>query len=227
MSQIPLEATETSLASSPGAKLRKLIIAPHVDDEALGCASMLDQDAHVVFCGIDESLLTSDPDHRVAADKREGELEQVAAFFGYTYEIDRESYVNHYEICRTIRLIEEAINSFQPDLILLPFMAGYNQDHQTVFKAAQIALRPHDQNLFVNKVLIYEGVHDLIWSSEPYTPNFFVPLDIERKITGYSLHRSQVRGMRSPEMLRSQARVRGMMANCDYAEGFICQRWVV
>lgn len=226
MNHLPLESPTARLRVSVAAKLRKLVIAPHVDDEALGCASMLDEDSHVLFCGIDESLVISDPDHRIPADERERELERVAAYFGYTYEIDQGSCVNHYEINRVIKVIEGAINAFCPDVILLPYAGGYNQDHQTVFNAAQVALRPHDKNFFVKKVLIYEGIHDLIWSSSPYVANYFVPLDIERKIAGYLLHKSQVRGMRSPEMLRSHARVRGLMANCEYAEAFQIQRWV-
>jgi LmbE family N-acetylglucosaminyl deacetylase len=111
-------------------------------------------------------------------------------------------------------------------MVLLPFAGGYNQDHQTIFRAGQVALRPHDKNFFVKKVVVYEGVHDLIWSAEPYTPNYFVEIDVERKIAGYQLHRSQVRGMRSPEMIRSHARVRGMMAGCQHAEGYMIQRWI-
>ena len=33
-----------------------LIIAPHPDDEVLGCASVL-EDSYVYYCGIDETML--------------------------------------------------------------------------------------------------------------------------------------------------------------------------
>ena len=226
MEHHPFVAPAEELADSGETRYRKLVIAPHVDDEALGCGGILDSDTYVLFCGIDESLVQSDPSHRIPADRREEELEAVAAFFGYDYEIDRSAKVNHYEITRSIAAIEHAINYCRPDMVLLPYAGGYNQDHQTIFRAAQVALRPHDANFFVKKVVIYEGVHDLIWSSVAYTPNYFVEIDVERKIAGYQLHHSQVRGMRSPEMIRSHARVRGMMANCTYAEAFLIQRWV-
>lgn len=211
---------------STEAQYRKLVISPHVDDEALGCGGILDSNTHVHFCGIDESLVASNPGHRIPADEREAELDAVAAFFGFSFEINRSTRVNHYTTTEIIAGVEKAINDFQPDMVLIPYVGGYNQDHKTVFNAAQVALRPHDSNFFVKKVVVYEGIHDLIWSSQPYTPNYFIEIDVERKITGYQIHKSQVRGMRSPEMLRSHARMRGMMAGCEYAEGFMIQRWV-
>ena len=203
-----------------------LIIAPHVDDEALGCGGVLDETCHVHFCGLDESLLADDPRHRIPAYAREEELASVAAHFGYSYSIDRCAKVNHYQVPELITALESVINERRPHTIYLPFAGGYNQDHQAVFRAAQVALRPHDRNHFVKRVLIYEAIHDHLWSTEPFQAAYFVPIDIDRKLAGYELHASQVRSMRSGEMIRTHARMRGMMAGCEYAEAFMVQRWV-
>lgn len=205
---------------------RTLVIAPHVDDEALGCGGVLGDNCHVLFCGIDESLVAADPGHRVTLAEREAELSGVASFFGFTYEVIRDTRVNHYQVPELIGTIEMAINDHRPDTILLPFAGGYNQDHLTTFLAAQVALRPHDKNFFVKRVFIYEGIHDFIWSTQPFVPQLFIPIDIDRKVAGYQLHASQVRGMRSAEMIRTHARMRGVMAHCEFAEAFMVQRWV-
>ncbi len=43
----------------------KLIISPHADDEVLGCGGILDHHCFVYYCGLDESLVKPDPEHRI------------------------------------------------------------------------------------------------------------------------------------------------------------------
>ncbi len=182
--------------------VKKLIIAPHIDDEVLGCGGILDDNTYVYFCGIDESKLPPDPDHRIPVSEQEKEIKAVAEFFGFKYEIDYENKVNHFNITDFIGKIEDTINKLQPDKIYIPH-SGFNQDHQTIFNACQVALRPHDKNFFVKKVIIYEAIHDFLWSHKKFNPNHFIRIDIERKNKGYSLHNSQVRAMRSQEMIKT------------------------
>ncbi len=102
---------------------------------------------------------------------------------------------------------------------------GYNQDHRTIFNAAMIALRPHDKIFFVKKVLVYEAAHDVIWNPKKMNLNYFAPIDIERKIKAYELYNSQVRRMRSSQLLRDIAAARGASSNCKHAEAFEILRW--
>ena len=208
------------------ARSRVLVISPHVDDEVLGCSAILNRDCHVHFCGINEDGLREDPGRRIPMQDRETELARAASFFGYSYSVNRGGLVNRYKIEEQIESVEDVINNVQPQDIFIPFRFGYNQDHVVVYDACRVALRPHDRNHFVKRVFVYEAVHDLLWSSVPFAPVYFIPLDVERKIQGYLCHKSQVRGMRSPEMIRAHARVRGMAANCDCAEAFMIEWWV-
>ena len=102
---------------------------------------------------------------------------------------------------------------------------GYNQDHRTVFNAAFIALRPHDKNFFVKKVLLYEAAHDVIWNPKQMSLNYFVPIDVERKIKAYEFYQTQVRSFRSSQLLREIAATRGAASGCKYAEAFEILRW--
>jgi LmbE family N-acetylglucosaminyl deacetylase len=192
----------------------------------LGCSSILGPRCHVHFCGIVETDLPADPDHRITQQAREAELTGVAGFFGYQYTINRSSRVNRFTVAEQINSLENIINKIRPTTIFIPFQHGYNQDHRTIYDACKVALRPHDRNHFVKRVFVYEAIHDLLWSSVPFEPMYFVPLDIERKIEGYLRHKSQVRAMRSADMINAHARVRGMAANCAFAEAFMVARWV-
>ena len=204
---------------------RKLIISPHVDDEVIGCGGVLDKDSFVYYCGIDEANLPADPGHRVPLDERMGELAAVAKYLGFAHEVNMTTKVNFFTEQELIGAFERTIQTVKPDIVFLPH-PGYNQDHRTVFQAAQIALRPHDKNFFVKKVVVYEAIHDVLWSDRKLNPNYFVPIDIERKLHANNLHVSQVRGMRDPEVMRALARVRGAMSNVEYAEAFEVLRWV-
>jgi LmbE family N-acetylglucosaminyl deacetylase len=153
------------------------------------------------------------------------ELEATAAYLGFSYEVNQKSLVNFLIEQEVKDELERVINTVHPDLVCLPH-PGYNQDHRTVFHAAQIALRPHDVNWFVPRVVVYEGIHDAIWSDQRFRPVLFVPIDIERKLQAYQLQSSQVRGMRSPEHLRQLAALRGAAVGVPYAEAFEILRWV-
>ncbi len=211
-----------------GEGIKKLIIAPHSDDEVLGCGGIIDEESLVFYCGIDETKVkqvVDDPEHRIPKNSRMQEIKAVCKFLKCKYHINS-AVVNHYEMVPLIVAIEKLINEVRPDKIFIPSPFSYNQDHKIVYKACKVALRPHDQNFFVKKVLVYEQPSSMIFERVPLTPNYFVPVDIEKKLKAYSLQPSQVRKMRSPEILKAIAKLRGASCNCEYAEGFHIERWL-
>jgi LmbE family N-acetylglucosaminyl deacetylase len=195
-----------------------LILAPHVDDEVLGCHSFLVPGTTVCYFGIEDRPTAT-------ADERREEVAAAAARKGFAW-MALDFTVNRYACADLIGSIERVVNSARPRRVLIPH-ASYNQDHRAVHDAAITALRPHDRNWFVPEVLVYEEP-DVLWPhAVSFEPNFFVPLDIADKLRTYGLYRSQVRGHRPPALLRALARVRGAQANLAYAEAFACRRRVV
>lgn len=198
---------------------KKLVIAPHIDDELLGCGGILNKDFHVVYCGFNESHI---PD-RPSIQHRLKEADAVSKFLGFSYEC-LSNKINHYQVQDLIESFEKIINKYKPSEIYIPY-PSYNQDHNNVYNAALIALRPHDKNHFVNTVLVYEQPQVMLWDythdiNSSFKPNYFISIDIERKIEAYSLMASQVRSFRSPEVLRSMSMIRGHQSNCSHAEAF-------
>jgi len=200
--------------------MKKLVLSPHIDDEVLGCGGILDADTFVLHCGVEDRSY-------VSAEERVREIREVQRVAGFGMRLLKNT-VNAYGETDLIGDFEKVINEVRPDQAYIPY-PSYNQDHRAVFNAAIVALRPHDQNFFVKKVLVYEQEHVLFWSENrlaPFHANYFIPIDIERKLTLYGLLRSQVRSFRSPEHLRAMARVRGAQANCAHAEAFEVLRWI-
>jgi len=198
--------------------MNKLIIAPHLDDEVIGCGGILDSNCNVLFCGLQLH-------HEVSNNERLIELKDVQEHFNFSSIILNVDPVNRYDGRRYIDIFQKYINKHQPDRIYIPY-TSYNQDHQQIYNAAMIALRPHDRNHFVRQVLVYEGMGAFQWYKSDYEVNHFVEIDIERKVEGYKLYPSQVRGHRSPDHIRALAEVRGSQINVPYAEAYMIKRWV-
>ena len=65
----------------------------------------------------------------------------------------------------------------------------------------------------------------ILWEEKCFKPNYFIPIDIDSKIKANNLHMSQVRSMRSVELLKVIAKIRGSQSNCEHAEAFYIERW--
>jgi LmbE family N-acetylglucosaminyl deacetylase len=202
--------------------IEKLIIAPHVDDDVLGCGGILDINSFVIYCGLDESDIPNRPPRQ----ERLEEIMDVREITHHDYEI-LENNVNRYSEHNLIGDFERIINDYKPEEVYVCH-PSYNQDHRAVYDATMVALRPHDENHFVKKVFVYEQPHMLFWDNGgvDFKPNYFIPIDIERKVKVYKAMKSQVRSFRSPEHLRAIGKLRGGQSNCDYAEAFQVLRWV-
>tara|TARA_Y100001973_G_C5183304_1_gene326242 strand:+ start:594 stop:1208 length:615 start_codon:yes stop_codon:yes gene_type:complete len=201
---------------------KRIIIAPHVDDDVLGCGGILDENCFVLYCGLNE---TGIPD-RPSEQERIDEIHSVMSITHHNYKI-LDNLVNHYTEQQLIGQIEQIINVEKPDEVYVCH-PSYNQDHRVVYNATMVALRPHDKNCFVKKVFVYEQPHMLFWDNGgvDFKPNYFVPIDIEKKVKVYETMKSQVRSFRSPEHLRAIGKMRGGQSNCEYAEAFQILRWV-
>ena len=147
-------------------KIKDLIISPHADDEVLGCGGILNKNSFVYYCGLDESLiLTNDKKHRISLQKRLLEIKDVEKYLGFKWGWNPNSKVNYYKEIEFIKVFEDLINKLKPERIFIPF-PSYNQDHKVIYNAVRIALRPHDKNFFVKKVLVYEQPHVILWEDK-------------------------------------------------------------
>lgn len=197
---------------------KTLILSPHADDEVLGCFSFLSKNTYVLYLGIENRTY-------VTRTERIIEVRNSAEKHGFSYDILDFS-VNNYQVSSLIPEMEHIVNSIKPQTVLIP-QPSYNQDHRAAYDASITALRPHDQNWFVPNVLIYEQPDSILWlHGGESEPNLYCEIDIEEKIAGYALYASQVRGHRSPSLIRAMAHLRGAQSGLPYAEGFTVKRMV-
>ncbi|OGY21951.1 MAG: hypothetical protein A2126_00955 [Candidatus Woykebacteria bacterium GWB1_45_5] len=224
-----------------------LIIAPHPDDEIIGCGGLISKikslggKVYVLYLTVGT---TSDFSKRGVSTEfeRVEEIKKVSSFLKldgwriafpgdlYHLQLDR---LGQKQIIHEIERGEKiSLELLKPDIVAFPCLGDYNQDHSAAARATFSACRPASEaDKFVpDLILSYEAPMGF-WSLETNSnPNFFVKLtarELGDKIKAVSLYKSQMRGTgypRSREVLESLAAVRGSIIGTEFAEGFYCHK---
>ncbi len=214
-----------------------LVVAPHLDDEVLGCGGVIarhvSQGDKVYVCFVAHRVY----DHVYDAAKMEVEKEhamKAKKVLGY----HESSFLNLQDerldncIQDIIIPLEKYVMKVRPQAVYSPFCNDNNQDHQAVAKAVQVVLRPVAAP-FVQRWLMFETPS----STEQAPPagilgfqgNVYYDisdyLDIKLKaLTSYETESRRFPHPRSPEGIRTLAMKRGMEAGLHYAESFMMVR---
>lgn len=214
-----------------------LVIAPHMDDEVLGCGGTIlrhvenGDDLYVCFIAhrkynhqFDKVKNETEKQHASKAKKILGYKEAV--FFELSDEQLDGSVQN------IIILLEKYVAKIKPTLVYIPFMSDNNQDHRATFDAARVVLRPSATS-FIKYIYMYE-VPSSTEQSPPlpestFLPNYFVNITkyIDKKIDAFKLYETEKRTYphpRSEEALRILAQKRGTEIGFEYAEAFMILR---
>lgn len=214
-----------------------LVIAPHPDDEVLGCGGTMKRLAsngaqvHVVIV-TKAGVEAFGPD--VARIGRE-EAARAHAHLGVhaTHYLDFPAAaldtVPHASMNAELgRLMQ----SLCPDTLFVPFLGDVHLDHQLTFLSAMVAARPRGGQ-GPARVYAYETLSETNWYAPGLTPAFVpnVYFDIgdtvAAKIAAFTMFRSQIRAApdeRSVETIAALARLRGSTVHRNAAEAFMLLR---
>lgn len=214
-----------------------LIIAPHMDDEVLGCGGTI-----VKHVKNSDDVFVSFIAHRIynhKFDKEKNEIEKKQAemakkALGYKEAVFFE--LNDERLDASVQDIiiplERYVLKIKPSIVYCPFQSDNNQDHRAVFDAARVVLRPI-ATPFVNSIYMYE-VPSSTDQSPPLPENIFLPnyyVDIakyiDKKIKAFKCYETEKRAYphpRSTEALNVLAKKRGTEIGFKYAEAFMAIR---
>lgn len=216
--------------------MKTLVVAPHPDDELLGCGGTLLR--RVADGGTVAWLLmtaiTEEAGWTVERiQQRTGEIDRVCEglqvgpchFYALGFpsaELDR------IPMSVLVKRISEAFSDFQPDEVLLPYPGDVHSDHRVTFEAAS-ACTKWFRYPSVKRVLAYETPSETDFGIDPrdsgFKPNVFVDIDVqlERKIELMKIYSSEMGEFpfpRSEGALRALAQLRGSQAGYEAAEAF-------
>lgn len=227
---------------------RLLVIAPHADDEAYGCAGTIAKvkaeggEVYVIVGSVGDLQHYAAGQPVVAGETRASELDAAMKVLGVDgYEILFTDAHSHLRldavprrdlIARLERDATYAIDKVRPTVLILP-APSYNQDHEAIFKAGFAACRPHlrQDKPFINMVLTCDATQ-LGWSDGGFHPDFYVDISeyLTAKLDALACHESQLRQPPDPGSLKNVehlARLRGADVAVDAAEAFECHRVVL
>lgn len=224
---------------------RVLVVSPHADDEAMGCAGLIARltekgcQVHVLYLAVD-GFHHYGLDRQTSYKERVAEVEAVTELLGCTYDIaygdkDLIEKLDTLPKRDLVDLFEMAINEHRPELLLLPYGEDYDQDHVAAFQTAFAAARPIAEvfgKWLVPHVFTYE-MTKIQWASGPLPrPVAFCDITdyLETKQEAIRRHATQLRPsphIRSPESVEALASIRGKEIGVEYAEAFGVLRTVI
>lgn len=209
--------------------MKLLILSPHTDDAELGCGGSISKFIEgnhdilwIVFSTAEDSLPKGLP-----KDTLKKEFLNVAKDLELTkknYRIFNFKVRRLHEERQTIlEELSKIRSNYNPDLVIIPSLNDYHQDHQVV---ANEAVRAFKTNA---SIIGYE----MPWNHINFSTNLFIRLQkhhIEKKFNLLLNYKSQLMKRRdyfSKEYVFGLAKVRGTQCNSNYAEAFEVIRWIL
>ena len=214
---------------------RTLIVAPHPDDEVLGCGGTIaklsgkGEEVHVLIVTKGDELFDQDliKRGREEAIKAHRLLGVKKTHFADLPAIKLDT-LPQYQINEKLL---EYFTEIRPDILFLPFPGDINRDHQIVHACGMVAARPHNRK--IKSIYSYETLSATNWNSpvaaSPFVPNMFVDISdtINKKIEAMNTYSSQLGKYphpRSAETIIALSRYRGGFVHLHHAEAFVCVR---
>ena len=213
---------------------RVLVVAPHPDDEILGCGGTLmrlhQQGAEVawlIVTGISE-------EHGWTAERVQQRDEEIDAggqadgiFRGLQPYSSPLHALTRSPMQELINQFSAVFKSFEPEQLFLPNRSDAHTDHRVVYDAAA-ACTKWFRYPSIRRVLAYETLSETgfsIGAESVFDPNYFVDITgfLERKLQVMSVYRSELGTFpfpRSVEAIRALAAVRGAASGFVAAEAF-------
>lgn len=205
-------------------RVKRLVVAPHCDDEVLGCGGLLAK--HSDECTV---LVLAKPD-----EVRRKEFEEAKRILGYAEALFLDipdGYV-HEDMRRLVDEIDRVVRALEPHELYLPF-PSMHQDHVAGYEAGVRAgrLSMRSDHWFTPSIYVYDvTAYDVQLYPTELRFNVFEALeerDIDRKVEAAAQYASQtVMGPHPANILKEHANAVGSARQVQWAESFALVRTV-
>lgn len=215
--------------------MRTLVIAPHPDDELLGCGGTLlrcRNNGATVGWAIVTAITEKGGWDRSQIERRAGEIEQVRDGLGiearHLYPLGFPTAQLDQVPMKTLVLeLAKIFKEFQPEEVYLPHPGDAHGDHRIVFSAAS-ACTKWFRCPTVRRVLAYETLSETdtgLEGARPFRPTSFVDISnyLDQKIELIEKYVTEIGEFpfpRSAKAIRALARLRGAASGYQAAEAF-------
>lgn len=212
-----------------------LIAVAHPDDEILGIGGTILK--HVSYGDIVNILILGDGETSRSSDiadinKREQQAKEVSQLLGVSNLILEKLPDNQFDsipLLKIVKIIENAIDKFNPDVIYTHHAHDLNIDHRLTFQAVLTACRPQP-NFSVKKISAFETPSSTEYQTKSYEAYAFCPTEynnitnfLPKKLDILKIYKDELREYphpRSLEGIKILAQYRGLEIGCPFAEAF-------
>ena len=214
-----------------------LVIAPHADDEVLGCGGTiykhhLNEDKVYVAIMTNASKGAPELFSEKYIDNVRNEALKAHKILGVTetlfFDLPAPK-LNQYPLYKIADKISLLIKKYNIHAVYIPHRGDLHKDHESIYDATLVAAKPLPGQS-VKEILVYETLSETDWSdtvsASVFVPRFFNILQksvLNKKITAMKCFKSQLKdppNSRSLENLKNLASVRGSTVGHNYAESF-------
>ena len=220
---------------------RVMVVAPHPDDETLGCGGTLLR--HIdrgdeVYWWIVTRMAEIGGFTQEQMKERAMTIREVERAYNFT-EIFQEGFpscaLNDQMLPKLIKQLTMLLEKMRPDIIYTPFWSDVHSDHRVVAQAVDASCKPM-RNPTIRCIRVYETLSEteqsFVASQSGFRPNTFIDISeyLEKKLQIMELYNEECEPWpfpRSADAIRHQAAYRGMMVGRSAAESFMTVREVV
>lgn len=216
--------------------MRVLVIAPHPDDETLGCGGTILKhraNGDAVYWLIMTNMLVEEGYDAGTVQDRQNEIDIVAQC-GYGFEeyfkLDLPTTkLDTIPMNKMVKSVSNIIQKVKPNAVYLPHRNDIHLDHRIVFDVAINSVKTF-RSPFINRVLMYEVVSETEFAppiqGNTFAPNSFSDITyyIDDKIKIMGIYKGEIEDHpfpRSVENIKALAAFRGATAGVRYAESFV------
>ncbi|MDO9580166.1 MAG: PIG-L deacetylase family protein, partial [Bacteroidales bacterium] len=200
-----------------------LVVAPHPDDETLGCGGTLlkhKNSGDKIFWMIVTNIQSENGWSEEEVQKRQKEINQVSAMYGFEkiFKLDfPTTMLDTIPYSDLITKISAVIQEIKPSIVYIPNHSDVHTDHQVTFKAT-ISCCKSFRAPFIRKMLMYECLSETEFApalrENVFIPNVFIDISeyLNRKLEIMKIYDSEVMDPpfpRSMETVISLAKYRG------------------
>ncbi|MDP3883145.1 MAG: PIG-L family deacetylase [Candidatus Staskawiczbacteria bacterium] len=219
-----------------------LVVAPHPDDEVLGCGGTIKKHTKsgddVYLCLITRPLVPDWSEDYI--NNKDKEIKASNDFLGFkeVFFLDLPSLRLDTVPKKDIndKLIE-IVGKIKPEILYIPFWGDINHDHQIVSESSLIAGRPKPGSS-IKKIFAYEISTEKEWGGNKTTeikdiflPNYYEDISnyLNDKLKAMECYKSELKEYPHPRSLKGievLAQKRGMDCGLKAAEAFILIRQI-
>lgn len=206
-----------------------LIVAPHVDDETLGCGGFLLKIKNKKNISSDLLLVTEAKSNNNNLSNNNKFIKNIKKFYNFKsiFELKLPSCelekVGFNKITSKFRKI---INKNYYDTVFTPFIGDAHTDHyfttKSILSACKIFRSPS-----IKQILMYETISEtnLNFYEKSFSPNYYVDISnqISKKIKIAKIFKNEIKDHpfpRSEESIKSLSILRGSECNTKFAEAY-------